>query len=169
MSTDPVDRILEQWARERPDLDASPMGIIGRISRLERTIRPQLDACFAEHGLESWEFDVLATLRRSGAPHRLRVGELVDAMMITSGSMTHRIDRLEERGLVRRVPDPDDGRVVLVELTDRGHDLVDEAVAAHVANEQRILADLGPGERGRAAAVLSRLLEVVEAVEVPDE
>lgn len=162
MATDPVDRILEQWARERPDLDVWGMGVIGRISRLERTVRPQLNTCFAEHGLESWEFDVLATLRRSGAPHRLRVGDLVDSMMITSGSMTHRVDRLEERGLVRRVPDPDDGRVVLVELTPAGRDLIDEAVAAHVANESRILADLTPDERELAAEVLSRLLLAVE-------
>lgn len=164
--TDAVDRILAQWARERPDLDASPMGIIGRISRLERLVRPRLNACFAEHGLESWEFDVLATLRRSGPPFRLRVGALVDQMMITSGSMTNRIDRLEARGLVTRLPDEEDGRVVLVALTDAGRTLIDTAVEAHVANEHAILAELSPDERAHLADTLRAAARALAPPEV---
>lgn len=158
MTRDPVDDILEQWGRERPDLDVSGMGIIGRISRLERAIRPRLNAVFAEHGLESWEFDVIATLRRSGEPHRLTIGQLLDSMMITSGTMTNRIDRIEARGLVERSPDPDDGRVVLVTLTPKGRQVVDAAVADHAANEARIVGVLSTRDRENLAAILRRFL-----------
>ncbi len=158
MERDQVDDILEQWGRERPDLDVSAMGVIGRISRLERAIRPRLNAAFAEHGLESWEFDVIATLRRSGAPFRLTVGQLLDSMMITSGAMTNRIDRIEQRGLVERSPDPDDGRVVLVTLTSLGRQVVDAAVADHAANEATIVGVLGERDRANLAAILRRFL-----------
>jgi DNA-binding MarR family transcriptional regulator len=154
MGEDHVDRVLAQWRRERPDVDLSGMALIGRVSRAERRIRPRLNACFAEHGLESWEFDVLATLRRAGAPHRLTAGQLLDWMMITSGAITHRINRLEARGYVRREPDPSDGRVVWVVLTDDGRAVIDDALTAHAANEVAIISVLG--ERDRTA--LTRLL-----------
>jgi len=109
MEPDHVDDVLAQWKRERPGVDVSAMAIIGRLSRLDKAIDRQLDDVFAEHGLELWEFDVLATLLRTGSPHQLTPGELLDAMMITSGAMTNRLDRLEKRGFVERAKSPADG------------------------------------------------------------
>ncbi len=140
------------------------MAIIGRISRLERMIGPQLKRVFAEHELEPWEFDVLATLRRSGAPHRLTAGQLLSAMMITSGAVTNRIDRLERRGLIRRDADPADGRVVLVELTDAGTEKIDAALPDHAANEARIVAGLTGDEKATLARLLRQLHNAVEGV-----
>jgi len=149
--------IVAQWHRERPGIDVSGMEIIGRLTRLVGTIRPRLNAVFAEHDLESWEFDVLATLVRIGPPHQLTPGRLLDAMMITSGAMTNRIDRLEARGFVERVKNPDDGRQVLVTLTTAGRDKLDETLAAHAANELAILAPLDDTQRA-ALVELLRLL-----------
>lgn len=144
---DPVDEIVAQWGRERPDVDVSGMAVIGRLSRLEKVIRPRLNAVFAQHGLEWWEFDVLATLVRRGKPHQLTPGQLLESMMITSGAMTNRIDRLEGRGLVKRVKNPDDGRQVLVTLTKAGLRRADAALVDHAANERAIIAVLDPGQR----------------------
>jgi DNA-binding MarR family transcriptional regulator len=154
---DHVDEILRQWGRERPDVDVSGMAIIGRISRLERLISVRLDQVFQQHGLEAWEFDVLATLRRSGSPFELSAGQLLNAMMITSGTMTNRIDRLEQRGFVARRKDPADGRVVLVGLTPGGRGRVDEALEAHAANELNIISSLSPRDRSELIRVLRRL------------
>lgn len=162
MPNDHVDEIILQWNRERPDLDVSGMAVIGRISRLERMIRPRLDAVFADHGLESWEFDVLATLRRHGEPYQLTPGQLLESMMITSGAMTHRIDRLQRRGFVGRTKSPTDGRLVLVGLTRRGLELVERAVADHAANELDILAALSPRQRAELAGLLRVLLRSTE-------
>lgn len=133
------------------------MAIIGRISRLERRIRPHLRDVFISHGLESWEFDVLATLRRSGAPYRLSAGQLLRSMMITSGTMTNRIDHLEERGFIRRVDDPNDRRVVLVELTPDGLNKIDEALPDHAANEAELLQALTTQEKQQLVALLRKL------------
>ncbi len=154
---DHVDGIVEQWSRERPDVDVSGMEIIGRISRLDKLLQAQLDSVFAHHDLESWEFDMLATLRRSGDPCQLTAGELREAMMITSGAMTTRIDRLEGRGLVRRVAEPADRRVVLVTLTDEGRRMVDAALVDHAANELRLVGALTRADRTRLAGLLRRL------------
>jgi DNA-binding MarR family transcriptional regulator len=154
---DHVDDILRQWNRERPDVDVSAMAVIGRISRLERLISARLDQVFKEHGLEAWEFDVLATLRRSGSPFELSAGQLLNAMMITSGTMTNRIDRLEHRGFVRRRKDPADGRVVLVGLTPAGRRRVDAALEAHAANELNIISSLSPRDRTELTRMLRRL------------
>lgn len=162
MANDHVDEIISQWNRERPDLDVSAMAVIGRISRLERMIRPRLDAVFAEHGLESWEFDVLATLRRHGAPYQLTPGRLLQSTMITSGAMTHRIDRLQARGLVERTKSPTDGRLVLVGLTPTGFDLIERAVADHAANELDILAALSPRQTAELTGLLRVLLRSTE-------
>jgi len=135
---DHVDEIVEQWNRERPDIDVSGMAIIGRLTRLEKLIRPQLNEVFARHGLESWEFDVLATLVRNGEPHQLTPGALLESMMITSGAMTNRIDRLERRRFVTRVRSPADGRQVLVRLTPKGTKKIDAALVDHAANERSI-------------------------------
>ncbi|XRQ15147.1 MarR family winged helix-turn-helix transcriptional regulator [Actinomadura welshii] len=156
---DAVDAILAQWARERPDVDASPMGVVGRISRAQQLLGRELKAFFAERGLETWEFDVLATLRRHGAPYELTAGALLKAAMVTSGAITNRIDRLEAKGLVERVRDTGDRRSVRIRLTGPGLALVDELVAAHTANEERLLAALDPAARERLAGALRTLLE----------
>lgn len=151
---DHVDEIVEQWMRERPQLDVSGMEIIGRITRLEKLIRPRLNAVFARHDLESWEFDVLATLVRNGAPYQLTPGQLLDSMMITSGAMTNRIDRLELRGFVKRTKSPTDGRQVLVGLTKKGVEKVDSALVDHVANERAIVDVLTPVQHDRLVDLL---------------
>ncbi|WUI03299.1 MarR family transcriptional regulator [Spirillospora sp. NBC_00431] len=156
---DAVDAILAQWERERPDLDVSPMGVIGRISRAQQLLSRELKGFFAAHGLESWEFDVLATLRRDGAPYELTAGGLLRTAMVTSGAITNRIDRMEAKGLVERVRDAGDRRSVRIRLTARGLELVDEVVGLHVANEARLLAGLDASERERLAGALRALLE----------
>lgn len=155
---DGVDLILEQWRRERPDLDASPIGVIGRISRLARELEQRLEPVYAEQGLEPGWYDVLATLRRSGPPYRLRPTEFSNALMLTSSGTTKRLDRLEQAGLVARTPDPDDRRGTLITLTAAGRELVDAASEAHLANEHRLLSALTAGERERLAALLRKLL-----------
>ncbi len=159
---DRVDRILAQWARERPDLDAAPMGIIGRVWRLARHTDRAVEAALAPTGLNSWEFDVLATLRRSGPPYALSPGALIDSLMITSGTMTNRIDHLERAGLVRRCPNPEDRRGLLVELTQDGRTRIDHALEVHVANEHRLLARLSAAERKQLAGLLRRWLQGFE-------
>ncbi len=156
-SPDHVDEIVDQWTSERPGVDVSGMAIIGRITQLQKLIRPRLDAVFAQHDLESWEFDVLATLLRNGEPHQLTPGQLLDSMMITSGAMTNRIDRLERRGLVKRAKSPTDGRQVLVTLTKKGLKKVDAALIDHAANERRIVDALKPDQRNQLVDLLRRL------------
>lgn len=152
-------RALEQWKRERPDLDVSPMGVIGRLSEASFLIaRDRLAPLFARFGLQSGEFDVLATLRRSGAPHALTPTELYEATMVTSGAMTARLDRLEKSGLIRRAPHPTDRRAVVVQLTAEGLRLIDEALGAHVANEHEILTGLTVPEREILAGLLRKLI-----------
>ncbi|MEE8600648.1 MarR family winged helix-turn-helix transcriptional regulator [Euzebya tangerina] len=154
---DHVDGILDQWASVRPAVDVSAMAVFGRLGRLARVVQARLDQVFAAHDLEGWEFDVLATLMRSGEPHRLSAGDLHDAMMITSGTMTNRINRLEARGLVRRERNPDDGRQVLVALTAEGRRTVDAALVDHARNERDLLAGLTPEEQADLASLLRRL------------
>ena len=156
--SDGVDLILKQWRRERPDLDASPIGVIGRISRLARELEQRLEPVYAEQGLEPGWYDVLATLRRSGPPYRLRPSEFTGALMLTSSGTTKRLDRLEQAGLITRTPDPHDRRGTLITLTDAGRELVDKATAAHLANEHRLLAALTGAERDRLADLLRKLL-----------
>lgn len=152
---DSVDRVLEQWHAVRPDIDPSPMGIVGRIQRASRRLEHGLRAQFSGHGLQLWEFDVLATLRRAG---RLTAGELVEASMVTSGAMTNRVDRLVARDFVTRHTDPDNRRSVLIELTDLGRALIDDMLADHVDNETGLLASLTPGEQQQLAGLLRKLL-----------
>ena len=158
MEFDPVDRILAQWQRERPDLDVSPMGIIGRMGRLAKHLERALQETFAEFNLTVGEFDVLAALRRSGQPYQLSPTALFNALMVSSGTMTHRIDRLEQAALVRRIPDPSDRRGTLIVLTDQGFNLIEQAVAAHVDNEQRILRVLATAEQEALIQLLRKLL-----------
>lgn len=154
---DVVDGIVAQWHRARPDIDVSGMEIIGRLGRLERVIRPKLDEVFAQHDLESWEFDVLATLLRNGSPHQLTPGQLLDSMMITSGAMTNRLDRLENRGFVTRAKSEHDGRQVVVTLTTTGMRKVDDALADHAANELDILSSLDQDDQAALVVLLRKL------------
>jgi DNA-binding MarR family transcriptional regulator len=157
-----VDELVEQWARERPDLDRSSMAVVGRLERLAALLDDAFTPTLARFGITRGDFDVLATLRRSGKPFRLTPTALSRAMMISSGGTTKRVDRLEARGLLRRSPDPNDRRGVVVELTPRGVKLVDDAVEAHVADEQRVLAPLRPAERKTLVRLLDTLLEPLE-------
>lgn len=155
---DHVDRVLEQWRTERPDIDPTPMGVIGRIKRASRLLERNLSDHFAGHDLQLWEFDILATLRRTGPPYRLTAGALVDASMVTSGAITNRIDRLTAKHLVTRETDPASRRSVLITLTEAGRRLVDEVVADHVDLETTLLTTLSPDEQEHLAALLRKLL-----------
>ncbi len=135
------------------------MAVIGRLKRLSRLIDAELRRTFAAHGMDAATFDVLATLRRSGPPHRLTPAELMRAAMVTSGAVTQRLDRLETRGLVTRTPSESDGRVVYVSLTDDGRALVDRALPDHIATEERLLAALSAPQRDVLAGALRDLLE----------
>lgn len=159
---DAVDEILAQWRRERPDLDPSPMGPIGRLARCEALIRRKLDQTFSQFGMSSWEFDVLATLRRSGAPYCLAPTALYSSLMVTSGTMTNRLQRLEQNGLVERVKSTQDARSMLVKLTPRGIDIIDQAVEAHLATEESILSSLPSGALEQLDRHLAMLLCMVE-------
>lgn len=159
---DHVDKILAQWRRERPELDATAMGLLGRLSRLRAHLAREVESTLADHGLNSASFDVLATLRRSGPPFRLSPGDLLGTTMVTSGTMTNRIDQLEKAGLVERLDNPEDRRGVLIALTPEGLNRVDAAVTAHVANQQRLVAGLEPDEREALDALLRKFLAVFE-------
>ena len=154
---DAVDRIVGQWNAVRPDLDSSPIGVIGRASRLSRLIDRRLAENFARFGIEAWMYDVLATLRRTGAPYELTAGELVGQSMVTTGAITNRIDRLEARGLVERTR-TDDRRKVVVRLTPRGLDLVDEVVGGHLLTEREILSSLTSRQQAELAELLRTML-----------
>lgn len=155
---DEVDRIVAAWRREVPGLDVGPLEVLSRVSRLAHHLDRQRAAAFARHDVEPWEFDVLAALRRSGAPYLLSAGRLTAETLVTSGTMTNRIDRLAARGLVERRPDPDDGRGVLVGLTDAGREVVEAALAALVDRERTLLADLAADDQAALAALLRRLV-----------
>lgn len=159
---DAVDHILEQWNRERPDLAVAPMGLIGRLGRLRAHISKDHEAVFQRHGLNSASFDLLATLRRSGPPFRLSPSELLDTMMITSGTMTNRIDQLEKQGLVERLPHPGDRRALLVALTGKGRAVIDAAVTEHVENQHRLVECLTPDEQDALDGLLKRYLSAFE-------
>lgn len=161
---DEVDRIVAAWRRERPDLDVGPLEVLSRVSRLSRHLDRDRGAAFAGHDLEPWEFDVLAALRRSGPPYQLSPGALIGETLVTSGTMTNRVDRLESRGLVVRLRDPDDGRGVLVRLTEPGARLVDTALAALLERETSLLAVLSVPDRTALANLLRRLVAPFDAI-----
>jgi DNA-binding MarR family transcriptional regulator len=155
---DEIDRIVEEWNRERPDLDVSPTETLQRITRLSLLQGVSFARVFAPYGVSFGEYLVLAALRRAGPPYRMNPTHLFNSVILSSGAMTNRIDRLEEMGLVERQPDPTDRRGRLVALTDRGRELVDAAVADHLANEQRLLGTLDAVEREQLAGLLRKLL-----------
>jgi DNA-binding MarR family transcriptional regulator len=155
---DEVDDLVTAWRAQRPDLDVEPMQVLSRISRLARHLDIARRGAFAEHGLESWEFDVLSALRRQGPPFQLTPGALLRATLVTSGTMTNRIDRLAAANLVRREPDPRDKRGVLVTLTAAGRERVDAALDGLLRRERVLLAGLGAGERQDLADLMRILL-----------
>jgi DNA-binding MarR family transcriptional regulator len=157
MERDEVDDLVAAWQAERPGLDVQPLQVLSRVSRLARHLDRARRAAFAGHGLEPWEFDVLAALRRQGPPYELSPGALLRTTLVTSGTMTNRVDRLEQAGLVRRRPDPGDKRGVLVTLTAAGQTRVDAALASLLDAEQALLAGL-PETSRRALADLLRIV-----------
>ncbi|MBT2527663.1 MarR family transcriptional regulator [Streptomyces sp. ISL-99] len=161
--SDAVDAIIGQWAKERPDLveDLWPVQVLGRLQRLGRVLDKEFRTFAARRGLELGEVDVLTTLQRSGPPYALPAGALLKAAMVTSGAITNRIDRMEAKGLVERVREEGGGdrRTVRIRLTEHGHEVTREYMAAHLANEARMLSELGREESDRLGDSLRKLLE----------
>ncbi|MGR3761660.1 MarR family winged helix-turn-helix transcriptional regulator [Roseobacteraceae bacterium NS-SX3] len=155
---DHVDFVTQQWEKERPDLDVSAMGVIGRVSRLYLAYQQGMQVTFARFGLNAAKFDVLATLRRSGPPYTLSPGDLLKATMVASGTMTNRIDRLAADGLVKREANPEDSRSFLIALTPKGRAVIDEAVTAHVATQTRLLSGMKKEDQAAFKALLSKAL-----------
>ncbi|QIX25384.1 MarR family transcriptional regulator [Nocardioides sp. JQ2195] len=162
MTPDHVSRIIEQWAVERPDLDTAPMAVIGRLHRLGDLLRERLVEVYAEFGLSEGEFDLLAVLRRSGAPHELSPTDLAASTMVTTGAITKRVDRLAARGWVERRADKSDGRARTIALTPAGRELIDRAVEAHYANEKVLISGLPDIDRTRLARILQAWGELLE-------
>lgn len=160
MSTDDeVDLIIDAWARQRPDIDFAPLDVFSRLRRIARRLDAVRGGAFGRSDLDTWEFDVLSTLRRSGDPHQLSPKHLVTATMVTSGTMTNRLDRLVERGLVERRVDPNDGRGVVVQLTDEGLRRVDQAMLDLVEAEDERLSALTPQQQVQLGTLLRQLGE----------
>ena len=159
---DAVDRIAEQWAKERPELDMAPMLVVGRLHRAADLLDQQLRTVFAEAGLGNGDFDVLASLRRAGAPYKLTPTELAGTTMVTSGAVTKRVDRLVQEGLVERTVSETDGRGRVIALTAKGKKLQEQLHPLHLANEERLLGALSPSEREQLGELLSKLLVSLE-------
>jgi DNA-binding MarR family transcriptional regulator len=164
---DEVDDLVARWQAERPDLDVEPLQVLSRVSRLARHLDRARGAAFAAHQLETWEFDVLSALRRQGPPYQLSPGALLRATLVTSGTMTNRIDRLADAGLVRRNPDPRDRRGVLVTLTARGRAVADAALADLLQRERSLLTGLSSAQRRELAGLLRVLLAPFDAGQGP--
>jgi len=156
-ASDEVDRIVDAWARERPDLDVAPLQVLSRVDRLARHLDRARRTAFTSSGLEPWEFDVLAALRRAGEPYQLSPKALLQQTLVSSGTMTNRIDRLVERRLVERRTDPHDGRGVLVVMTALGRELVDSALTVLLVDEAEMLAGLSRADQERLSALLRKL------------
>jgi DNA-binding MarR family transcriptional regulator len=159
---DRVDKILSQWAEERPDLDTEAMGILGRMGRLTTHLAREVEQVLQSQGLSSSAFDVLATLRRSGAPYQMSPGDLLEMTMVSSGTMTNRIDQLEKSGFVARVVNQEDRRSVLIALTETGLAVIDTAVGAHVANQHRLTETLYSDEKAALDRLLRKFLAAFE-------
>jgi DNA-binding MarR family transcriptional regulator len=165
---DEVDELVARWRAERPDLDTEPLQVLSRVSRLARHLDRARTAAFAAHGLQAWEFDVLSALRRQGPPCQLSPGALLRATLVTSGTMTNRIDRLADAGLVSRSPDPQDKRGVLVTLTARGRAAADAALTDLLRSERELLTGLDGAQRQELAALLRVLLAPFDAGQAPE-
>lgn len=160
--TDAPARAVAQWKQELPELAAENMLLIGRLKRAAALIGRELEKVYGEYGLTEGSFDVLATLRRSGAPYTLTPTELFSALMVTSGTMTTRLKNLENQGLIDRLPNPDDARSMLVRLTDKGKELIEQAVFSHVENEKRLMEKLDLKTKTSLEHGLEKWLEVLE-------
>lgn len=156
-TSDEVDRIVDDWSRERPDVDFAPMHVLSRVGRLSKHLDRARRQAFAASGLEPWEFDVLAALRRAGAPYQLSPKALLQQTLVSSGTMTNRIDRLVARRLVERRTDPHDGRGVLVVMTGRGTEAVDDAISELLAGEAELLEGISKADQERLAGLLRKL------------
>lgn len=165
-ATDEVDRIILAWQIERPDLDVSPMEVYSRVARLARHLDLARKEAFSAQGMEPWEFDVLSVLRRAASPYSLTPGTLLQELLVSSGTMTNRIDRLEKKGLVKRTPSPHDRRAILVTLTDLGVTRVDSALKELLMRESELLAPLDEDERKTLSALLRQLLLPFEGTPV---
>jgi len=160
---DHIDTILSQWNAQRPDLDVGAMGLIGRIKRVSHLLQVEMEKTQARHGLNLASFDVLATLRRAGEPYRLSAGELLASSLVTSGTITHRVDQLVKAGLVKRMKNPEDGRGVLISLTAKGRRVIDAAAGEHVQTQARLVEGLSDGQFDRLNRLLSQYLVVLES------
>ncbi|TMC10768.1 MAG: MarR family transcriptional regulator [Chloroflexi bacterium] len=156
---DQVDRLVAAWRRERPDLDVAPLEVLSRVSRLARHLELARREALEQLALPQWQFDVLTALRRAGPPYEMTPGELLAETLVTSGTMTHRVDQMASAGLVERLPDPSDGRVVRVRLTPRGREAVDGALGNLLERERELLGRLTPAEQRELAGLLRTLLE----------
>ncbi len=163
IAADEVDRLVDAWKRERPDLDVAPMQVLSRVTRLARHLDLARRQAFAEHGLETWEFDVLSALRRAGKPYTLSPGRLLRETMVTSGTMTNRVDRLAKKGLVERLPDEADRRGVLVRLTPQGRARVDAALSGLLQHERLLLGELSSHDRETLAGLLRTVVAPFDA------
>ena len=159
---DRIDLLRAAWERERPDLDVSPQGVITRLHRVANDLTDRLVEVYRRHGLSEGDFDVLATLRRSGAPFERSAGDLAEHTLVTTGGMTKRIDRLEGAGLVERRRDTHDGRGRVIALTARGREVIDAAFTEHIANEHRLLAMVGADRAGQLEKILRVWLAALE-------
>ncbi|MFI0454397.1 MarR family winged helix-turn-helix transcriptional regulator [Actinomadura sp. 6N118] len=156
---DAVAAVIEQWRRERPDVDVSPLEVVARVMRISRLWDKEIKDFLARHDLEPGEFDMLSTLRRSGEPFELTAGTFLKASLVTTGAITLRVDRMDAKGLVTRVRDEGDRRSVKIRLTPHGLEVIDQVLPLHLANEARLLEALGEGENRELASMLCRLLE----------
>ncbi|MCP1312904.1 MULTISPECIES: MarR family winged helix-turn-helix transcriptional regulator [unclassified Halomonas] len=159
---DHVDRILAQWQRQRPDLDVAPMGTLGRLKRLNQVLTRAMEKTWAPFGLNESSFDVLATLRREGPPFALSPSALMASTLVTSGTMTHRLQQLEKAGLIERIKNPEDGRGFLISLSEKGFALIDEAVGAHVDMQHALVGGLTDTQRDELDALLKQMLESLD-------
>lgn len=159
---DKIDAIISQWNRERPELDVRSMALVGRFKRITQHLNQEMAKTFSEHGLNAASFDVLATLRRSGPPYELSPNDLIASMMVTSGTMTNRIDQLCKIGMVERNRNPDDGRSVVISLTEKGFKVIDSAITDHVATQDRITAGLSKNDQEKLNILLIKLLKSFE-------
>ncbi|MDR2374008.1 MAG: MarR family winged helix-turn-helix transcriptional regulator [Bifidobacteriaceae bacterium] len=160
---DSTGQVVEAWGRERPDLDASSLELFSRVTRLAKYLDQVRQDAFARHGLQGWEFDVLAELRRSGAPYELTPGQMSAAILLSTGAMTNRLNRIEATGLIERHEDPSDGRVVRVRLTDAGRERVDAALADLLARQSELMKSVARTNRTRVVSTLAHLLKQFEA------
>ncbi|MGP9499386.1 MarR family winged helix-turn-helix transcriptional regulator [Halomonas sp. AOP43-D1-4] len=159
---DHVDKILTQWQQQRPDLNVAPMGTLGRLKRLNQSLMRRMEQTWAVYGLNDSSFDVLATLRREGPPYALSPSDLMASTMVTSGTMTHRLQQLEKAGLIERVKNPADGRGFLISLSEKGFVLIDEAIVAHVETQAELVSGLSDEQRAQLDALLKQFLNSVE-------